>query len=335
MKSKGLRGRTVIAVFGGSVLCAAGVVAGCDPCAWPGNADSCDPCVYMPDPPEGTAHDPGCVRGTGEWITYWGPPCMSVYDDTGSKELWKGKQLFPGFGGTIGQYCHYEWAAGRGDPPPDRIIALENAGATESCAFVEPQQADPIAIALQQNLRDAISGDRAPAYDEGIGWLARVVVLDTARPDAVLPSHGVTLANLIRDRACDNPTNCAVDVQTRQVMPWRREKLAGQWTPTPNAEAGQFGRLPDVVEAIADEINEYRVKLLEAAADPEGAAVKEVPLRRFYNASFKLGDCEGATRAAIPRPPPSPPPPFTGPWTSCTPTWQPCTTPTWRRHAQG
>jgi hypothetical protein len=122
----------------------------------------------------------------------------------------------------------------------------------------------------------------------------------------VLPSHGATLANLIRDVACGESDPCAVDVQTRQVMPWRLEKLAGQWTPTPDAEAGQFGRLPDVVEAIADEIKQYRGQLSQAASpdpEPEAVTAAEVPLRRFYNASFKLGDC--ATGDACSEDPPS------------------------------
>jgi len=204
--------------------------------------------------------------------------------------------LFPeAASAALRKYCNYQWSDETSDPTTADINALP-AKRSANCTYVTPQQAAPDGFTLWA--RDELlppASERLPASGApaSVDIKVRVVVLDTAPLEAStsLPSrHGRTLAQMIRESACQNasinPADCAVEVRSALALPF--VMAPGTTVPQWERTGGYFGLLSHVTSAIWFETNNYRSELERQS--PESR--RTTPTRVIFNESFGFGNTD-------------------------------------------
>lgn len=219
----------------------------------------------------------------------------------GGNVVWQGKQLLNGSTGDLARHCLYNWVGSPGKADPNILINANVptlSDITEDCTFVTPQSwPETFDDWAHDEFVGAVTGGYAPTLAPG-NARTRVIVLDTS-PDAsdvlieegLTSAHGETLAHLIQDLACgENAANCATEVKTQLVMPWRLEGGNPNYRPG----GGNMGRLSDVAIGMWSEIQNFRQELQNAAddytLDPANTTLAlAMPTRLVFNESFGFG----------------------------------------------
>lgn len=248
-------------------------------------------CDVLPDPPDAGPDVPKPCR-------YWvvddainKGACDPIAAPTQPGKSWQGNSMFGGelVPATLHKYCSYEWSDT--SEPTDADIAALPTARSANCTYITPQQAtpDPFTQWARNELLPPMT-ERLGASDD---IKVRVVVLDTAPGMATTSSpshHGRTLAQLIRDSACQNaaaaPADCAVEVRTALAMP----RIITDGVPQLDSTGGYFGLLSDLTQAVWTETNRYREELQRAARFPDEQ--KNVPMRVIFNESFGFGNTD-------------------------------------------
>jgi hypothetical protein len=197
---------------------------------------------------------------------------------------------------ALQKYCNYQWSDETSNPTAADIDVLPSVRSA-NCTYITPQQGTSDAFTqwardeLLPPMAERLPASGTPATND---IKVRVVVLDTAPPgrtDSLPSRHGRTLAQLIRDSACQNaaadPADCAVEVQSALAMP---RLMNSNGIPYSEPTGGYFGLLSDLTSAVWEEAKRYRSEMENALGSPE--VQRKVPLRVIFNESFGFGNTD-------------------------------------------
>ncbi|MBK8255310.1 MAG: hypothetical protein IPK82_21965 [Polyangiaceae bacterium] len=179
--------------------------------------------------------------------------------------------------------CRYTWSDPSTSPSAADIASLPE-GAESDCTFTTPQaNADALTFWARDELRASV-GARLPSSKSGTS--VRVTFLDTVgeKSPNVLPAgaqHGRTLAAMATDLACEDRSNCPIQVRSVLALPRQLDTMG---RPVVNVTGGSFGLLSDVTEALWNEVRARRSELSAVAQNPDLA--KTTPLRWVLVSAF-------------------------------------------------